>query len=65
MLLLAGAPALILGNDAMRLMLILAPALIAGLFGVMLGWLAWYGAVEPLPDRLTAAQAQEAAQPAA
>ena len=61
MLLLAGAPALILGNDAMRLMLILAPALIAGLFGVMLGWLAWYGAVEPLPDRLGAAQAQEAA----
>lgn len=29
--------------------LIFIPALITGLLSVMIGWLAWYGAVEPLP----------------
>jgi len=61
LMLLASAPALLLGADLVQLLLILAPALIAGLFGVMLGWLAWYGAVEPLPERITAKQAEEAA----
>jgi hypothetical protein len=33
-------------------------AFVGGLIGVMLGWLAWYGAVEPLP-KVTAKQVQE------
>ena len=50
LLLVAGTPALVLGAEVTTLLLILAPAFIAGAFGVMLGWLAWYGAVEPLPE---------------
>jgi hypothetical protein len=33
-------------------------AFVGGMLGVMLGWLAWYGAVEPLP-KVTAKQVQE------
>lgn len=36
-------------------------AFVGGLVGVMLGWLAWYGAVEPLP-KVTAKQVQEFAE---
>jgi len=40
----------------------LVPGLIVGLFGVLLGWLAWYGAVEKLPPRVAAqVKAEEAA----
>lgn len=57
LLLLAGAPALVLGGASVAdLALALGPAFIAGTFGVMLGWLAWYGAVEPLPASATQAK---------
>jgi len=36
----------------------MATALIGGAFGVLLGWLAWYGAVEPLPS-VTQKEVQE------
>ncbi|MCB9675046.1 MAG: hypothetical protein H6737_08010 [Alphaproteobacteria bacterium] len=32
-----------------QLAIAMGPAFIAGTIGIMLGWLAWYGAVEPLP----------------
>lgn len=41
--------ALITEAGAASLAYAFAPAAIGGLFGVMFGWLAWYGAVEPLP----------------
>lgn len=37
------------GVPLLNMGLALSTAFVAGLFGVMLGWLAWYGAVEPLP----------------
>lgn len=37
-----------------------APGIVLGMVGVMLGWLAWWGAVEPLPPR-EAIAAEEAA----
>lgn len=63
LLLLAGIPAFALGAATFtQLLLALVPAFIAGTLGVMLGWLAWYGAVEPLPAAQVAAkQVQEAA----
>ncbi|NCG21208.1 MAG: hypothetical protein GWP91_19535 [Rhodobacterales bacterium] len=51
LMLLAAVPAFMLGNvGVMDLLLVLGPAFIGGVVGVMLSWLAWYGAVEPLPD---------------
>jgi hypothetical protein len=35
----------------------LAPGVISGMVGVFVGWLAWWGAVEPLPERRSAAAA--------
>ena len=47
---LVGIPAFVSGAaDGYGIALVLGPAFIGGIFGVMLGWLAWYGAVEPLP----------------
>lgn len=40
-----------------------AMAFVAGMFGVMLSWLAWYGAVEPLP-KVTVAHVMQAEQQA-
>ena len=54
LLLLAGGPALVSGVPFSVVLLCLTPALIGGILGVMLGWLAWYGAVEPLPERTVA-----------
>jgi hypothetical protein len=61
--LLALVPLLLGGAlDAVALALVAVPSLLSGLLGVTLGWLAWYGAVEPLPKVVKAAiQQQEAA----
>jgi hypothetical protein len=49
LLVLAGVPALLGGAPFSDLGLSLGSAFIGGAFGILLGWLAWYGAVEPLP----------------
>lgn len=60
LLVLTGMFAVPLGADPVsRLLVALGTALIGGAFGVLLGWLAWYGAVEPLP-KVTVKQVQEA-----
>lgn len=43
------APWVINGDDLGTVYSESAPGLIAGMIGVMTGWLAWWGAVEPLP----------------
>jgi hypothetical protein len=45
----AGVPAMISGQLTADLALALGSAFIGGALGILLGWLAWYGAVEPLP----------------
>ena len=59
--LLAAIPALVVGVNITDLLITMAPALILGLFGVTTGWLAWYGAVEPLPKQTFEEAVQEAA----
>lgn len=49
LLLVAGVPALAIGAVSSDLALALGSAFIGGALGILLGWLAWYGAVEPLP----------------
>ncbi|MBW1879215.1 MAG: hypothetical protein JRJ84_12705 [Deltaproteobacteria bacterium] len=60
---LAGIPAVVFSGVAIQaLLLALVTGLVIGLFGVLLGWLAWYGAVEKLPERVAAqVKADEAA----
>ena len=61
----AAIPAVVLSQvDPKELAVSLVPAAIIGLAGVLLCWLAWYGAVEPLPKRVVA-QAAAAAAPQA
>lgn len=56
LMVIAAVPAIALGEAPIAaLALALGPAAIGGLFGVLLGWLAWYGAVEPLPKAVTTA----------
>ena len=63
LLALALLPALAVGGaEPLELALLLVPALVCGLLGVVLGWLAWYGAVEPLPEKVAAQVAQAEAQ---
>lgn len=58
-----GIPALVFASvPPTTLAIVLVPGLVFGLFGVLLGWLAWYGAVEPLPERVAAQVVQEQAQ---
>jgi hypothetical protein len=45
----AALPALFVGAAPIEIAIAVGPALVVGLIGVMMGWLAWYGAVEPLP----------------
>ena len=48
---LAVAPSLVLSSDdLLGVALVALSGLVSGLFGVTLGWLAWYGPVEPLPE---------------
>lgn len=49
LLLLAGMPALLVQVPLGGLALSLGLGFISGAFGILLAWLAWYGAVEPLP----------------
>ncbi len=58
MLLLVGFFAFPLGAAPWDLVISLSTAAIAGGMGILLGWLAWYGAVEPLP-KITVAQQKE------
>lgn len=51
------APWLITGEDPGKVYAQSVPGLITGLIGVMMGWLAWWGAVEPLPPVVVAQQA--------
>lgn len=43
----------------------LLPGLISGMVGVFIGWLAWWGAVEPLPEKRAAAAEEGPAEVAA
>lgn len=58
MLVLAGLFAWPLGADPTELLVAIGAAFIGGGFGILLGWLAWYGAVEPLP-KVTQAEVKE------
>jgi len=60
LLVVVGIPSFLAGTaDVMGMALVLGSAFVGGVFGVMLGWLAWYGAVEPLP-KVTLKQVREA-----
>ena len=43
-------PALISADEMVYPLVMTVLAIFAGLVGVVMGWLAWYGAVEPLPE---------------
>jgi uncharacterized ubiquitin-like protein YukD len=58
LLLLASLPAFVVGIQLGPLAMAIGPAFVGGMFGILLGWLAWYGAVEPLP-KVTEKQVQE------
>ena len=59
LLVLAALPAFVVGVDLAAIAMAIGPAFVGGMFGVLLGWLAWYGAVEPLP-KVTEKQVKEA-----
>lgn len=59
LMLMAGIPAFLGGAEGARVGVAIGSAFVAGTFGVMLGWLAWYGAVEPLP-KVTLKQVKDA-----
>ena len=58
LVILAFAPVLFLGADPAQLFSEAMPGLISALAGVLMGWLAWWGAVEPLPPRRNQVQEQ-------
>ncbi len=63
MFLLVGAPALVFAEvEPKALAIVLGPSFVVGLVGILMGWLAWYGAVEKLPARVQAQVQQEEAQ---
>ncbi|MCA9568717.1 MAG: hypothetical protein KC656_12785 [Myxococcales bacterium] len=45
----AAVPALVVAAGWKTLAITMGPAVIAGVIGILFGWLAWFGAVEPLP----------------
>lgn len=49
--LMAYVPAFLLEVDSTNLGLSMAVGFLSGVGGLVMGWLAWYGAVEPLPER--------------
>lgn len=46
------APSFMFGTDSTNLVIALVAGLLLGLCGLFMGWLAWFGAVEPLPERV-------------
>jgi hypothetical protein len=62
LVILAGLPAGLFGAGGTALLMALSPAVIGGFLGIVLAWLAWAGAVEPLPARVVAQEAEVAAQ---
>lgn len=52
-------------RELTALAMALGSGLVGGVFGVMLGWLAWYGAVEPLPAPVAPGETPGVAEPAA
>lgn len=52
---------LLVEQEPLELALVVLPSALACLLGVTLGWLAWYGAVEPLP-KITKAEVQHQEQ---
>ena len=50
MMVLAFIPVLFSGDPILHTVLMLLLGIFAGVSGVFMGWLAWYGAVEPLPE---------------
>ena len=59
LMVLAAVGAVVGGGTPMELVFVVGSAVISGAFGVLLGWLAWYGSVEPLPET-TLKEVQEA-----
>lgn len=49
MMFLAGLPAIFAGAELFEMAVSLGAAFIGGTIGILIGWLAWYGPVEPLP----------------
>lgn len=65
LVIIAGIPPLFLSDEllalplaarAVQMSIALGPGVFAGLFGVMVSWLAWYGAVEKLPKQVIEAE---------
>jgi uncharacterized ubiquitin-like protein YukD len=54
------APVYVLRLDTMELLLIALPGVLAGSVGVLVGWLAWWGPVESLPEKVEDEAVQEA-----
>lgn len=50
LMMLVGLPAVLGGAPLAEVGLSIGAAFVGGSFGILLGWLAWYGAVEPLPE---------------
>jgi hypothetical protein len=59
MMLVAFLPVFISGESLVYSLLMLLLAFFAGVSGVFMGWLAWYGAVEPLPEARIQQMAQQ------
>lgn len=56
LVILAFVPPVLLGDDPKEVYSEAVPGLITAMAGVLMGWLAWWGAVEPLPERREAHQ---------
>jgi hypothetical protein len=59
MLALAG-PVLLAGQDILDVLLTSVPGVLTGMVGVLVGWLAWWGPVEPLPEKVEDDAVQDA-----
>ena len=58
-LVLVFVPALISSEEVVYPLIMSVVGLLAGMVGVVMGWLAWYGAVEPLPEERIEKMAQQ------
>lgn len=52
-----------MAQRGLAMLIAVGPGFLAGVFGVMLAWLAWYGAVEPLPKQVVEEARTEAPDP--